>query len=217
MPHSPIGQRRHLRTALCAILVAMMTPVARGQNPETPPPVILIGPGDAVKVLIPAEKDLSGQFTVDEDGRLTLPMLGVVRVRDRPWSGLRDSLIAAYAQHGLRNNAVTLTPLRRVEVLGEVTKPGQYFADPTVSLAGAVALAGGATPAGDLHHVHVVRNGTTLVESGSIEGLLLKGGVQSGDQIFVDRRSWFERNTALVASIIVSTSGIIVALIQIRH
>ena len=49
--------------------------------------------------------------------------------------------------------------MRRVQVLGEVTKPGVYLADPTVSLAGLVALAGGATPGGDLHRIRVVRAG----------------------------------------------------------
>ncbi len=159
------------------------------------------------------EKDLSGDFKVDERGRLTLPMLGVVNVAGRSFDQLRDSLIAEY-QRQLKNPSITLTPLRRVQVLGEVTKPGQYLADPTLSLAGLVALAGGATPTGDLHRVRVVRNGQTVVKSASVESLMLQSGVHSNDQIFVDRRSWFERNQALVASTLVSAAGILVTIIR---
>jgi protein involved in polysaccharide export with SLBB domain len=99
-------------------------------------------------------------------------------------------------------------------VLGEVTKPGQYLADPTLSLAGLVALAGGATPNGDLRHVRVVRAGRVLVESASIESLLLKAEIHSNDQVFVDRRAWIERNGAFIASTIISTAGIVIALIR---
>src|SRR5205807_9059928 len=95
-------------------------------------------PGDVVRVAAWREKDLGGDYQVDEGGRLTLPMIGVTRVAGRLWNDLRDSLMAQYERQ-LRNPSVTLTPLRRVLVLGEVTKPGPYLADPTLSLAGVVA------------------------------------------------------------------------------
>ncbi len=174
---------------------------------------IKLGPGDVVRVSVWPDTELSGEFHVDERGRLTLPMLGTAQVAGREWDALRDSLLTDY-QAQLRNATITLTPLRRVEVLGEVTRPGQYLADPTLSLAGVVALAGGATPNGDLHRIRVVRDGKTIIESASVESLLLRAGVQSNDQVFVDRRSWLERNGSLVASTIISTAGIIVALIR---
>ena len=170
-------------------------------------------PGDVVKVTVWREKDLTGQFEVDETGRLTLPMLGPMRVLGRPWHALRDSLLTEYGRQ-LRNPSVVLTPLRRVQVLGEVTKPGQYLADPTLSLAGLVALAGGATPQGDLRRIRVVRKGRTIIASAAIETLLLDSGVHSNDQIFVGRRPWLERNGAFLASALISTASIVIALIQ---
>jgi protein involved in polysaccharide export with SLBB domain len=140
-------------------------------------------------------------------------MLGPIKVVGRAWDALRDSLLGEY-QRQLKNPSVTLTPRRRVLVLGEVAKPGPYFVDPTLSLAGIVAQSGGATPNGDLRRVRVVRNGETVVKSASIEHLLLPGGVHSNDQIFVDRRAWIERNGAFVASAIISTAGIFIALIR---
>lgn len=169
--------------------------------------------GDVVRVAVWREPDLSGEFPVDEHGRLTLPLLGPVVVAGRPWQAVQDSLLGIYAAQ-LRNPSVTLTPLRRVSVLGEVMRPSQYLVDPTTSLAGVVAMAGGATPIGDLHRVRVIRDGQTIVRSASIEALLLHVGVHSNDQVFVDRRSWLELNVALVASATLSAASIIVALLR---
>lgn len=170
-------------------------------------------PGDVVRLTVWMEKDLNCDCHVDELGRLTMPMLGELIATNMPWEQLRDSLIRAYDRE-LKNASITLTPLRRVQVLGEVTKPGIILADPTLSLAGLVALAGGATSNGDLHRVRVVRDGETIVKSASVESLLLQAQVHSNDQVFVDRRGWIERNGAFVASAIISTSSILVALIR---
>ncbi len=188
------------------------TATATAQSPASDTGLRL-EPGDVVRTLIWREKDLSNDFKVDEKGRLTLPMLGSVNVIGRPWEGLRDSLVAEY-QKQLKNPSITLTPLRRVQVLGEVTKPGQYLADPTLSLAGVVALAGGATPIGDLRRVRVVRSGQVIVKSASVESLLLQAGVHSNDQIFVDRRPWIERNGALVSSTLISAAGILITILH---
>jgi polysaccharide export outer membrane protein len=185
---------------------------AQGSQPAVDT-TLRLEPGDVVRTLIWREKDMSSDFKVDERGRLTLPMLGVVNVVGRPWEQLRDSLITEY-QRQLRNPSIILTPLRRVQVLGEVTKPGQYLADPTLSLAGLVALAGGATPLGDLRRVRVVRDGQLVVKSASVESLLLRSGVHSGDQVFVDRRPWLERNGALVSSTLISAAGILITILH---
>lgn len=205
----------NLRLALSAAAVLLLhLPLAvPAQAPEGRDTTFSLEPGDVVRVAIWQEKDLSGDFYVDEQGGLTLPMLGVVRVANKPWTTLRDSLLSEY-QKQLRNPSVSLTPLRRVQVLGEVIRPGQYLADPTLSLAGLVALAGGATPYGDLHRVRVVREGRTIVQSASVESLLLQAQVHSNDQIFIDRRPWIERNGAFVASTLLSMAGIAVALIR---
>lgn len=203
---------RSIALVLCAALAVPSFSAAQGTARQGDSTLVL-EPGDVVRVEVWREKDLTGDFAVDESSRLTLPMLGVVSVGGRPWVSLRDSLIAEY-QKQLRNPSVNLTPLRRVQVLGEVPRPGQYLADPTLSLAGVIALAGGATPYGDLRRVRVVRHGKTIVQQASIESLLLENGVHSDDQIFVDRRPWLERNGAIVASTLLSTAGIIITIIR---
>jgi len=75
-------------------------------------------------------------------------------------------------------------------------------------------MAGGSTPGGDLHRVRVVRGGQSIIEAASVESLLLQAGVRSNDQVFVDRRAWIERNGAVVASMVVSTAGILITLLK---
>jgi len=195
------------------LLGALLIGLPRSLPAQEVTSTLLLEPGDVLQVTIWQEKDLNCTCAVDERGILTLPMLGPIKVVGRAWDALRDSLLGEY-QRQLKNPSVTLTPRRRVLVLGEVAKPGPYFVDPTLSLAGIVAQSGGATPNGDLRRVRVVRNGETVVKSASIEHLLLPGGVHSNDQIFVDRRAWIERNGAFVASAIISTAGIFIALIR---
>lgn len=194
-------------------LAVYAAPVAHGQAGSSTDSSFRLEPGDELTVAVWREKDLGCKCQVDELGRLTLPMLGIIKATDLPWMQLRDSLLFLY-QRELRTPSVTLTPKRRVQVLGEVTKPGVIFADPTVSLAGLIALAGGATPGGDLHRIRVVRGGKTIIQSASVESLLMQAGVHSNDQVFVDRRAWIERNGAFVASAIISTAGILIALIR---
>lgn len=197
--------------------VVCSSPVAAAaQTPgglDSQPSGFSLEPGDVVRVDVWREKDLNGDFVVDEVGRLTLPMLGTLEVTGHPWTGLRDSLLAQYGRQ-LKNPSVTLIPLRRVQVLGEVARPGNYLADPTLSLAGLVALAGGATANGDLHRVRVLRGGKTIVSGASVEDLLLQTGVHSNDQIFIDRRAWLERNGAIVASTIISAAGILITILH---
>ena len=205
VPHMP-------RLVRLALLLALLPFADIEAQDSTGARLFNIGPGDVVKVKIWREKDLDGEFQVDETGRITLPLLGPVNVTGIPWAVLRDSLQTLYRRE-LKAPSVSLTPFRRVYVLGEVTKPGLYLADPTMSVAGVVALAGGATPVGDMHRLRVMRAGKTVIERGAIEAQLLSG-VQSDDQIFVDQRSWFSRNSTFVASAAISVASIIVALVR---
>ncbi|MBA3341813.1 MAG: SLBB domain-containing protein [Gemmatimonadaceae bacterium] len=165
-----------------------------------------------LRIAVWREPDMSGDFLVDELGIVTLPLLGKINVRTIPLANLRDTLIAAYSVQ-LRNPTVTITPLRRVFVLGEVTKPGPYAADPTITLAGVIALAGGATPGGDLRRIRVLRDGAVMATRVTAGSTLAMTDIRSNDQIFVDRRGWLDRNSTLLASAVVSVTTIVLTLV----
>lgn len=169
--------------------------------------------GDALEVNIWREPDLSGTFLVDPSGAVTLPLLGSIDVTGIPLSDLRDRLIELYARD-LRNPSINITPRRRVYVLGEVNQPGLLALDPTVTLAGAIAMAGGASREGDISKIRILRDGEVLLEGVGPDVDLLSIDIRSGDQITVDRRGWFDRNSTFVVSATIGAAGIIVQLLR---
>lgn len=199
-----------------ALALFSLSPVT-AQSPTASGPAtgdsLIVGNGDVIKVVVWREKDLAGSFKVNENGDLTIPLVGTRHAAGMRWSVLYDSLMTEY-RRVLRQPAVNLTLLRPVYVFGEVTKPGLYEADPTMSLAAVVALAGGARPEGDLGKLRVVRNGQTLVKDVSIDSPLLQAGVQSQDQIFIDRRGWFDRNSTFLAGSVLSIASILVTVLH---
>lgn len=174
---------------------------------------LTLQPGDLVRVEIWREEDLSGEFPVNELGIVTLPLLGDKDVNGLPVRDLRDQLIAEYRIQ-LRNPSIMITPLRHVHVLGQVNQPGLYMIDPTMSLAGAVALAGGASSQGDLRRLEIARDGEIIQDGVPAEATLAQIDVRSGDQIFVERRGWFERNQNFLISTMLSVTVLVVSFLR---
>lgn len=168
--------------------------------------------GDKIELAVYRDSSLSGIYPVDERGRVTLPLLGTRQVSETPWPALRDSLLAAY-QRELADIAIRLTPLRRIFVLGFVERPGIYYADATVPLAGVIALAGGAAAEGDLRRIRLVRANQTVFEMVPMQDARMLDDVQSGDQLFIDRRGWFDRNAPFFVSAMVGVASIVVTLL----
>lgn len=200
-----------MRRFAALVFWAALVLVPRLSHAQADTAAVTLNPGDLVRVQIWREEDLSGEFLVDESGMVTLPLIGEKRVAGIPIRRLRTELLEAYRVH-LRNASINITPLRRINVLGEVARPGLYPVDPTVSLAGVVALAGGATSTGDIRKIRIVRDGTVLMERAGAAETLNTLELRSGDQIFVDRRGWFDRNSTFVVSALLSITGIVISL-----
>lgn len=192
------------------LLVAACLLAGRADAQTQTEPVLR--PGDAIRVEIWREEDLSGDFTVALDGTVTLPLLGRQDLTEIPLNMLRDTLTAQYRVH-LRNPSINVTPIRRVTVLGQVQKPGLYGADPTIALAGLVALAGGATGDGSLDRIRIVREGQVLRERVGAGETLTSADVRSGDHIIVDQKSWFARNSTFVVSTMLTLGSIAISII----
>ena len=193
------------------ILAAAPAP-AETQSVQDPEELFLM-PGDILRVVVWREPDLSGDFQVDQDGTLVLPLLGKLQVTDRAWNIVKDDLMQDYLGD-LRNPSIELTPFRSVYVLGEVNLPGRYNVHPTNdNLAGAVSLAGGVTSDGDVTNMRIVRDGVIVLAGIVGEQRLAELGIRSGDQLFIGRRSWLDRNSTFLASAVLSLAGIVVAIL----
>lgn len=172
-------------------------------------------PGDRISLRIWREPDWSGQFDVDDRGIVVLPRLGQVQVDGLSVSEVRQMLTERYAEF-LQTPSVEVTVLRRIGVHGEVKAPTLYWVDLTMTLRDAIAMAGGLTPAGDTNKILVERRGERLRFGEAETAATIAAGLESGDQIVVERRNWFVLNTPFVISTMVSVSSILVGFLIAR-
>jgi protein involved in polysaccharide export with SLBB domain len=105
---------------------------------------------------------------------------------------------------------------RRVSVLGAVKNPGLYQADPTFTVADVISLAGGVTEEGRRDRVEVMRNGVEVVTRLSPDVPLAVSPVQSGDQIYVQQKSFLSRNPYIIPGVITTVLGAVLAAVLVR-
>ena len=170
-------------------------------------------PGDVIRLRIWREPDLSGDFAVDETGTVVFPRIGALRVVEESPESLKARLVKAYEAF-LNHSSINITLLRRLQVLGAVRNPGLYPVDATMTVADALALAGGTTPQGDPDRIELVRDGQRIAARLSANTPITGSQLQSGDQIFVPERSWVSRNAGVVAAGITATVSLVVALLR---
>lgn len=168
-------------------------------------------PGDRIRLKIWREPDLSGDFDVDETGQAVFPKVGPMEVTGMSPGTLKRTLVGAY-ERWLRDPAIEVQLLRRVNIIGAVRSPGLYQIDPTMTLADAAALAGGAAADGSPDQVDLMRRGEKLPVKLSRRTQLSDTPLRSGDQLYFRQRSWLSRNTGVVAGILTATAGIIVTI-----
>jgi protein involved in polysaccharide export with SLBB domain len=130
---------------------------------------------------------------------------------DSPES-LKARLVTGY-QEFLRNPSVDVIVLKRVNVLGAVKNPGLYPIDPTMTIADAVALAGGATSDGDRRRIELLRGNGRLDVKLSDQTRIADLPLRSGDQIFIPERSWISRNPAVLAASLSAAASLVIALL----
>lgn len=107
-----------------------------------------LGPGDKLRVTVFNEADLSGEFTIDGQGFVRLPLLGQVQAAGLTSYGLEGRIADNLAQGGFLVSprvAIEVTSYRPFYILGEVAKPGEYPYVNSMSAPNAIALAGGYT------------------------------------------------------------------------
>jgi len=130
-----------------------------------------LGSGDQVRIITFGEDQLTGEFRVDDQGRIALPLLGSVTA-----AGLVPQELESKIGNGLksrnllRNPSVSVEVLayRPVFVLGEVAKPGQYPYQPGMTMLTTVAVAGGFTYRGVQDYADVVRTSKGTAQEGLI-------------------------------------------------
>jgi polysaccharide export outer membrane protein len=122
--------------------------------------------GDKVHVIVYGEDDLGGDFSVDGNGYVRLPLVGQVKASGLSAQELEDRIAALLKDGYLEQPRVNveIVQYRPFYIIGEVNKPGEYPYVNDMNALNAVALAGGYTEKADSGVIYVRRNGQTEEE-----------------------------------------------------
>ena len=143
-----------------------------------------LGPGDKIRITVFGEPYLSGEFNINANGTVSLPLIEPVAVQ-----GLSlvetEALIKQKLSAGFMEDpkvSVDILDYRPFFIIGEVIKPGSYPYVADMTVLHAVAIAGGFTPRAAKKKIFIQR--------GEQEGISVQNNtiVQPGDIITVEER-----------------------------
>jgi polysaccharide biosynthesis/export protein len=110
-----------------------------------------IGPQDVLNVTVYGESELSGKYTVEQDGTFTFPLVGRVKAGGITLREFEQVLKRQLSDGFLKNPQVSIAietyRSQRILVMGEVRSPGEYLLNGDMTLLAALVRAGGTTPA----------------------------------------------------------------------
>jgi polysaccharide export outer membrane protein len=141
----------------CTSMPALPAPVERpplsglGEKPpSTPTEGYTLGPGDALRVSVYDNPDLSQEVTIEADGAFSYPLIGRVQAAGLPVRQLESLLAKRLAEGYLVSPQVGVTVTQhksqQVYVLGAVKTPGPYALQRQMTLLEVLSVAGGPTP-----------------------------------------------------------------------
>lgn len=210
---APIHRFRRVAeiVALLGIFSALSAPLHAQTDPAPGDPPIM--PGDVIKLDVLGEEAVSGEFPVTAYFTVTLPILGELSTVDHTQLSFKR-LVREQMARSVVSPAIEVTVLKRVRVLGGVMEGGVFLLDPTMSVADALAMAGGRSPQGDGSRVLLRRGGQTIEEELETGTMLAGLSIMTNDEIIVPQRSWWDRNLTSVVSGAFGVLGVAVALIR---
>ncbi len=119
-----------------------------------------LGVGDQVHIITFGNDQLTGDFRVNDSGKISLPLIGPVQASTQTTSQLETSIEGTLKSRGLLGNpsvSVEVIEYRPFFILGEVVRPGQYAYQPGMTVLTAVAVGGGFTYRAIKDHFSIVR------------------------------------------------------------
>ena len=185
-------------------LLIVVTALASLAQAQDRPAEYELGPGDTIRVLVFQNPDLTLETRISENGTISYPLLGIVRI-----GGMTVARAERTIANGLRNGGFIKQPQvnilvqvsrgNQVSVLGLVNRPGRYSLETfTTRLSEMLAIAGGISPAGaDTAIITGTRDSKPFRKEIDVAAMLLDNKlgddiiVAGGDVIYVHRAPMF--------------------------
>jgi polysaccharide biosynthesis/export protein len=151
-----------------------------------------LGPEDVLGIFVWREDQLSGQFVVRPDGKITLRLFGDLKVEGMTLDQVKDEVTKAYAEK-LNRPEVSVSLLRvgskKYFLVGEVAKTGMFPLVVPITVLEALNAAGGLREFANKKKIVILR-GSQRIKFNYDE--VMKGKkldqnifLESGDQVFV--------------------------------
>lgn len=145
--------------------------------------------GDAVRVSVYGDTELSSTYRVDDSGAIAFPLVGPVPVRGATTKVAAGRLAAALANGYMRNPdvAVEVAEYRPFFIQGEIKNAGQFQYVYGMTVRAAISTSGGFSDTADRNRALVYRRQGDQMVKGSVN---LDFPIFPGDTIVIQER-WF--------------------------
>lgn len=132
-----------------SFLLVLLLSLVAGLVVDTQADNYVIGGRDLLKVTIYEHPDLAAAVRVEEDGNISLPLIGAVRAEGLTTPALEREVARLYANGFIINPQVSIYVAeyrsQKVSILGEVNRPGLYEISGITTLLEVIAQAQGLT------------------------------------------------------------------------
>ena len=168
-----------------------------------------LGPRDEFEVRVFRHEEMSGTYSVSEEGTINFPEIGIVEVRGKTPAQVEQEIQARLADGYLVDPSVSVLvkeyKSKTISVLGQVRKPTTIPYAAGMSIVDAISQAGGFTPMARKNAVKVTRTELAAADGGKPEAKTVSFTVpvesiangkarpfflRPGDTIFVPER-WY--------------------------
>jgi polysaccharide export outer membrane protein len=178
---------------LCLLAISMLTlqaPKYAGNESELVDDTsdsYRLGAGDKLQIDVFNQGDLSGEYILDGEGRISMPLIGYVKAAGLTATELSGLLVSKLKPDYLVNPriSVRVKGYRPYYLIGEVRSTGTFAYVDGMTYLTAVAIAGGFTYRAKKDHVYVVRADDTEREEIKLD---IGEKVRPGDIIRVAER-----------------------------
>ena len=190
---------KNLLSIVCVVLACLSSPAQAQPKPDYP-----LGAGDAIRIQVFQNPDLTIETRVSENGSITYPLIGAVELGGLSLAVAEKKIADALQKGGFIQKPqvnIVLTQIRgnQVAVLGQVNRPGRFpLETANTRLSDMIANAGGANGVGDDVAIVVgTRNGKLFRKQIDIASVFLEEKLQDdivlqgGDSIYVHRAPVF--------------------------
>jgi polysaccharide biosynthesis/export protein len=165
-----VGGLSFLFALLVCCATASLSPRAFAQGQPLPSAATTgsytLGPNDRIRLKVYGEADITGEYEVDSNGQVSIPLAGHITAAGLTTKQLERSIKSALTKGIVRDPRVNveIALYRPYYILGEVKKGGEFPYRLGLTVMDAVASAGGFTYRANENKVYLRRSGAGAEE-----------------------------------------------------